>query len=68
MTKLQNPFVIYEDDQGTIFLAKNRQVGIHTKRIDIRHHFLRYIVEDKNLDFQYIRSEENPAEIITKNT
>ena len=68
MTEVEKPFVIYEDDQGTIFLAKNRQVGIHTKHIDIRHRFLRYIVEDKNLDIQYIRSEENPAEIITKNT
>ena len=38
MTKVENTSVIYEDNQGTIFLAKNRQVGIHTKHINIRHH------------------------------
>ena len=45
MTEVQNPFVIYEDDQGAIFLEKNRQVHIHTKHIDIRHHFLQDMVE-----------------------
>ena len=43
MTKLENPSVICEDNQGTIFLSKNRQVGIRTKHIDIHHHFLRYM-------------------------
>ena len=40
MTEVKKPSVIYEDNQGAIFLAKNRQVGIRTKHIDIRHHFL----------------------------
>ena len=45
MTKVEKPSVIYEDNQGGTFLAKNRQVGIRTKRIDICHHFLRDMVE-----------------------
>ena len=40
MTKVKNIYIIYEDDQGTIFLANTRQVGICTKHIDICHHFL----------------------------
>ena len=44
MTKLQKPSVIYEDNQGAIFLAKNRQVGTCTKHIDICHHFLQNMV------------------------
>ena len=68
MTEVEKPSVIYEDNQGAIFLAKNRQVGIHTKQIDIRHHFLRGMVEDKDSDIQNIWSEDNPADIMSKNT
>ena len=68
MTEVKKPSVIYEDNQGVIFLVKNRQVGICTKHIDICHHFLRYMVEVKDIDIQYIWSEENPADIMTKNT
>ena len=65
---MEKPSVIYEGNQGAIFLAKNRQVGIRTKHIDIRHRFLRDMVEEKDIDIQFIRGEENPADIMTKNT
>ena len=68
MTKSQKPSVIYEDNKGTILLAKNRQVGIFTKYIDIRHHFLRNMVEEKGIDIHCIWSEDNPADFIKKNT
>ena len=68
MTKVQKPSVIFEDNQGAIFLVKNRQVGICKKHIDISHHFLRDMVEHKDIDIHYIRSEDNPADIMTKNT
>ena len=60
--------VIYKDNQGGIFLAKNRQVVIRKNHIYICHHFLRDMMEDKDVDIQYIRSEEKPADIITKKT
>ena len=68
MTKVDKPSIICEDNQGAIILAKNRQVGIRTNHIDICNHFLRTMVEEKDLDIQYIRSEENPADIMTNNT
>ena len=61
-----NPSIIYEDNQGAIFLAKNRQVGICTKRIDICHRFLQDMVEEKDIDIQYIQSEDNPVAIMTE--
>ena len=61
MTEVQKPSVIYEDNRGVIFLAKNRQVDMHTKHINIHHHFLRDVVEDKDIDIQYIWSKNNPA-------
>ena len=68
MTRVQKPSYIYRENQGAIFLAKNRQVGIHEKHIDICHHFMRYKVEDKDIDIQYNRSEYKYTEIMTKNT
>ena len=63
----ENPSIICEDNQGTISLANNRQVGICTKHIDIRHHFLWDISEDKDVDINYIPSEDNPAYIRKNN-
>ena len=68
MTDVEKPSVIYEDNQGVIFLAKNRQVGIRTKHSDIRHHFMRGMVEENDIDIQYIWSEENSSDIMTKDT
>ena len=48
MTLVQNPSVIYEDNQSAIFLGKNRQRMILTKNIYIRQHFLRDMVEETN--------------------
>ena len=57
MTEVQNYSVIYEDNQGEILLETNRQVGIRTKHIDMCHHFIRDMVEDKDTDIKYIWSE-----------
>ena len=48
---------MYEDNQGAIFLSNNRKFGMRTKNIDIRHKFLRDMVEDKDIDINYIRSK-----------
>ena len=40
---------------------------MHTKHIDICHHFIRYMFKEKDMDIKYINSEENPTDIITKN-
>jgi hypothetical protein len=63
----QNPAIICEDNTGAIFLATNYQVGMRTKHIDVRYHFLRDKVEDGSIRFVYIRSEDNPSDILTKN-
>ena len=68
MTEVQKSSVIYEDNQGVIFLVRNRQVCISTKHINICHRFLGYLVKDKDIGFQYIRGEDNPADIMIKNT
>ena len=63
----QLPGIIYEDNEGAIFLAKNQQVSMRTKHIDVRYHFIRDLVQEKMLNIVYVRSEENYADIMTKN-
>ena len=67
MTEVQKPSVVYEENKGEIFLANNIQVGMCTNHIDICHNFMRDMVEEKYMDIKYIRSKENPADIMTKN-
>ena len=50
MSRVQIPDVVYEDSQGEILLAKNRQVGMRTKYIDMRHHFLRDVLEENDMN------------------
>ena len=49
--------IVYEDNQGDIFLAENRKIGMHTKHINIYQHFLRETAEKKDMDIKYIRSK-----------
>ena len=60
--------IIYEDNLGAIYLAKNQQVSSRTKHIDIRHHFLRDLIQDKKIEIRFVRSENNSSDITTKNT
>ena len=50
MSRVQILDVVYEDSQGDILVAKNRQVGMRTKHIDMRHHFLRDMLEDNDMN------------------
>jgi hypothetical protein len=68
LTGHKKPAIIYEDNLVTNFLVKNQQVSSRTKHIDIRHHFFRDLQDKKELDVRFKRSENNAADIMTKNT
>ena len=53
--------VIYKDNQGAIFLANNRWVGMRIKDIDIMYHFVRDLVG------RFVWIEDNASDIMTKN-
>jgi hypothetical protein len=61
------PAVLHEDNTGAIFLLNNEQVGACTKHIDIRYRFINDLIKEGTLRIQYIASENNPADIMTKN-
>ena len=57
---------IYEDNQGSIALAKNPEFHKRTKHIDIRYHFVREKVEEGEVVLQYVSTTDMLADIMTK--
>lgn len=60
------PVNIFVDNQGAIALAKNPIHHQRSKHIDIKYHFIRGEIENKNIILNYIPTEENIADIFTK--
>ena len=55
------------DNQGSIFLASNPIQERRTKHIDIRFHYIRERVEMRQVKLFYVRTDDNIADILTKN-
>ena len=61
------PLPLCGDNQGAIFIASNAVQEKRTKHIDIRYHYIREVVEQRQIDLFFIPTEENPADMFTKN-
>jgi len=59
--------LIHEDNTGAIFLVNNDQVGQRTKHIDVRYKFVQELVANGRMKVVYVKSEENYADVMTKN-
>ena len=58
--------MIFEDNQGAIDLSKNPKHQNRTKYIDVSFHFVRERVASKEVDVQYLATEHNVADVMTK--
>jgi hypothetical protein len=47
-------------------LSKNRRFSKHTKRVELKHHFIREAIEKNKVELDYIQSEEFIADLLTK--
>ena len=54
------------DNQSAIAMTKNPVYHSRTKHIAIKHHFIREVVEDEEIQLKYIKTEEQVADIFTK--
>jgi hypothetical protein len=54
------------DNQSVIALCKDNKYHARTKHFAIRYHFIREAVETHAISIQYVPSNENPADILTK--
>lgn len=64
--KGQTNSILYSDSQSAIFLAKNPAFHSRTKHIELKYHYIRYLLEKKTLQLVKIPGSENPADMLTK--
>ncbi|KAF4621852.1 hypothetical protein D9613_012077 [Agrocybe pediades] len=57
---------LFSDNQSAIALTKDHQYHARTKHIDIRFHFIRWIVENGSLRLIYCPTDEMVADTFTK--
>jgi hypothetical protein len=62
----QNVLTLYCDNLSVINISKNLIQHSGTKHIDIRHHFIRDLVEYKVVTLEHVTTEEQLADIFTK--
>ena len=66
--EVELPITVHVDNVGAIWLSNNRTTSDRTKHIDIRISFVKEYQEDGIIIIKFVKSEENDADIFTKNT
>ncbi|KAJ9673020.1 hypothetical protein PVL29_026342 [Vitis rotundifolia] len=62
----QGTMVVFCDNTSAINISKNPILHSRTKHIDIRHHFIRDLVEDKVVSLEYVPTKGQIVDILTK--
>ena len=57
--KKQKMSILHSDSQSAIFLAKNPVFHSKSKHIQMRYHFIRYLIEDKLVILEKISGSKN---------
>ena len=63
---LTNPIPLYSDSQGAIALTRDRSYHARTKHIDIRYHFIRFVVNNRTINLIYCPTDDKVTETLTK--
>jgi transposase InsO family protein len=61
-----DPIQIWEDNQGTIALAKDRRYSKRTKHMDVRYFFVQEQIEGGNVRVDYKATTDQIADLLTK--
>ena len=64
--EIKDPVVIYCDNTSAINISKNLVMHSKTKHIAIKYHFLRELVQDKEVRLEYVNTKEQIENIFTK--
>jgi hypothetical protein len=65
--KIKLPMKIRVDNKGAKDLVNNWSIGGQTRHVGVRLNFLRELKENGTIEVQWIKSENNVADILTKN-
>jgi hypothetical protein len=60
------PGILHCDNCGTVDLTKTMKSHSKVKHIDIRHHYIWELIQKGELKVDFIRGNENPADLFTK--
>ncbi|CAB1101635.1 unnamed protein product [Ectocarpus sp. CCAP 1310/34] len=55
---------VFEDNQGTIQIANNPITNSNSKHIDVRHHFIRELVERKEISITHVPTQFQHADFL----
>ena len=58
--------ILYCDNTSAINISKNLVMHAKTKHIAIKYHYVRELVEDKQMKMEYVSSKEQIIDIFTK--
>ena len=62
----QEHLTIYCDKTNAINISKNPVQHSRTKHIEIRHHFIRELIEDGTLTLEFIHTDDQKDDLFTK--
>ena len=64
--EITEPVILYCDNTSAINISKNPVMHAKTKHIAIKYHYVRELVEDKEVKMEYINTKKKIADIFTK--
>mmetsp|Transcript_40261 Transcript_40261/g.76979 ORF Transcript_40261/g.76979 Transcript_40261/m.76979 type:complete len:86 (+) Transcript_40261:3-260(+) len=64
--QVTKPITIFMDNQGAMYMASNLVTNKRSKHIDLRYHLIRDFVNKGIISLEYISTEHNIADILTK--
>jgi hypothetical protein len=65
--KVQMPMTLYMDNKGGVDIFNNWSIAGNTRTVSVRFAYIRELKEAGILEIKWIRSEDNCADIFTKN-
>jgi len=64
--EMEQIMIIYEDNQSTIKTSKDEIHNQRSKHIDVRYHFIREMIKQKEIEVTYLPTDQMLADILTK--
>ena len=62
----ETPTITHYDNMSTIAMTKNPVFHSRTKHIELRHHFIRKLVQEEEIQLEFVNTNEQLADVFTK--
>jgi hypothetical protein len=62
----KDPTTLFSDNQSAIALTRDHQYHARTKHIDVRYHWIRWVVEQGTIQLVYCPTDDMVADALTK--